>query len=41
MQIMTDRVAALGGTIAVESAPGRGTMVTGRVPARVLEGVTP
>jgi signal transduction histidine kinase len=41
MQIMTDRVAALGGTITVESAPGRGTTVTGRVPARVLEGVTP
>jgi signal transduction histidine kinase len=37
MQIMTDRVAALGGTIAVESLLGRGTKVTGRVPARALE----
>jgi signal transduction histidine kinase len=40
MQILTDRVAALGGTIAVESVPGRGTTVTGRVPARTLEGAT-
>src|SRR5262245_37493294 len=40
MQILTDRVAALGGSIAVESTPGRGTTVTGRVPARALEGAT-
>ena len=33
-QIMTDRVEALGGTISIESAEGRGTTVTGRVPAR-------
>jgi signal transduction histidine kinase len=39
MQIMTDRIAALGGTIAVESVLGRGTTVTGRVPARTLETV--
>lgn len=38
MQIMTDRVAALGGSVAVESAPGAGTTVTGRVPARTLVG---
>lgn len=37
MQIMTDRVAALGGSIAVESAIGRGTTVTGRLPAHRLE----
>ncbi len=40
MQILTDRVAALGGSITVDSAPGRGTTVTGRVPARTLEGAT-
>lgn len=32
MQIMSDRIAALGGTIAVDSAPGKGTTVTGRIP---------
>ena len=41
MQILTDRVAALGGSIAVDTAAGRGTTVTGRVPARTLEGATP
>jgi signal transduction histidine kinase len=30
---MADRVAALGGTVDVESHPGRGTTVTGRIPA--------
>jgi hypothetical protein len=30
---MADRLAALGGTLHVFSAPGRGTQVTGRVPA--------
>jgi signal transduction histidine kinase len=41
MQIMTDRVAALGGTLTLESAPGAGTEVTGRVPADVLVGAAP
>lgn len=40
MQIMTDRIAALGGTIAVESSPGEGTTVSGRIPAPVLTAVT-
>jgi signal transduction histidine kinase len=31
---MLDRVEALGGTLSVESAPGEGTTVTGRVPVR-------
>ena len=34
LQIMTDRMEALGGSLLVESSPGRGTTVTGRVPAR-------
>ena len=33
LQGMTDRLAALGGTLMITSAPGRGTKVTGRVPA--------
>jgi signal transduction histidine kinase len=33
LQGMADRLEALGGSIDVESAPGRGTTVTGRVPA--------
>jgi signal transduction histidine kinase len=37
LQIMLDRVEALGGTLSVESAPGRGTSVTGRVPVRERE----
>lgn len=37
MQIMSDRMAALGGELVVESAPGRGTMIVGRVPVRTLE----
>ena len=36
MQILTDRVAAIGGAVVVESGPGRGTTVTGSVPARAL-----
>jgi signal transduction histidine kinase len=32
LQGMTDRLAALGGTLMITSAPGRGTKVTGRVP---------
>jgi signal transduction histidine kinase len=34
LQIMLDRAEALGGTLSVESAPGGGTTVTGRVPVR-------
>ena len=32
LQNMADRLAALGGTVEVESEPGRGTIVVGRVP---------
>jgi signal transduction histidine kinase len=32
LQNMADRVSALGGTVAIESAPGCGTTVTGRLP---------
>jgi signal transduction histidine kinase len=37
MQIMTDRVAALGGTLIVDSSPGSGTTVTGTIPSAALE----
>jgi signal transduction histidine kinase len=37
---MTDRAAAVGGTIAVDSAPGRGTTVRGGVPTAQLSSVT-
>jgi hypothetical protein len=30
---MADRLAALGGTLDVRSAPGQGTVVAGRIPA--------
>ena len=33
LQGIADRLAALGGTIDIASAPGHGTRVTGRVPA--------
>ena len=36
-QIMRDRMAAFGGILTIESAPGEGTRVTGMMPARVLE----
>src|SRR6266536_169767 len=39
LQGMADRLAALGGDLGVRSAPGRGTTVMGRVPARTLEAV--
>jgi signal transduction histidine kinase len=34
LQNMTDRIAALGGTLAIDSAPGRGARVQGSVPLR-------
>jgi signal transduction histidine kinase len=34
LQGMSDRLAALGGTLAVRSHPGQGTTITGRLPAR-------
>jgi signal transduction histidine kinase len=33
LQGITDRLAALGGTIDITSAPGHGTQITGRIPA--------
>ena len=35
--IMRDRIDALDGELRIESAPGRGTAIVGRVPARALE----
>jgi signal transduction histidine kinase len=40
LQNMKDRVEALGGSLQIESAPGRGTRVTGRIPVDALEKVT-
>jgi signal transduction histidine kinase len=40
LQIMQDRVDALEGELLVTSAPGAGTTVTGRIPARAVEAVT-
>jgi signal transduction histidine kinase len=37
---MADRVAALGGELDVVTAPGTGTTITGRIPARELESVS-
>lgn len=37
LETMQDRVDALTGSLEVRSAPGRGTVVTGRAPARSLE----
>ena len=37
LQIMQDRVDALEGELLVTSAPGAGTTVTGRIPARAME----
>jgi len=39
-QNMLDRLGALGGTLHVASAPGRGTKVTGALPAVQLEAAT-
>jgi signal transduction histidine kinase len=36
VQGMTDRMAALGGTLEVSSEPGRGTRVTGTIPVSSL-----
>ncbi len=36
MRIMQDRIDALEGVLTVESAPGRGTLVVGRVPASAM-----
>ncbi len=36
LQGMTDRIAAVGGTLAIDSAPGQGTTITGRLPAGEL-----
>jgi signal transduction histidine kinase len=37
LQGMADRLAALGGTLAVTSMPGRGTAITGSLPARAAD----
>ena len=37
LQGMADRLAALGGTLAVASMPGRGTAITGSLPARAAD----
>jgi signal transduction histidine kinase len=37
VQNMSDRLAALGGSLDLASEPSRGTTVTGRVPARSVE----
>jgi signal transduction histidine kinase len=34
---MSDRVGAIGGSIAVESAPGKGTRILGRIPLESAE----
>lgn len=41
MQIMNDRVAALAGELVLESTPGRGTTVRGRIPVRLEAAVAP
>jgi signal transduction histidine kinase len=38
-QNMADRVAAMGGSLTVESSPGEGAAVVGTIPARALEPV--
>jgi signal transduction histidine kinase len=40
LQNMSDRLSALGGTVEIASSPGRGTTVTGRIPARERQPVT-
>ncbi len=41
LQGMADRLDTVGATLTVDSSPGRGTTITGRVPARSAETVTP
>ena len=41
LQNMADRLAALGGTFDVRSAPGEGTTVSGRIPAAVVSDASP
>ena len=38
LQGMADRIEAIGGTLEIDSTPGQGTTVTGRVPATVARG---
>ena len=33
---MTDRIEALGGTLVIHSAPGKGTTVVGELPAKAV-----
>jgi signal transduction histidine kinase len=40
LQGMADRLSAQGGTLEVRSVPGQGTMVTGRIPVRMMEPVS-
>ena len=37
LENMADRLAALGGSLAIRSQPGRGTTVSGRLPVRAVE----
>jgi signal transduction histidine kinase len=39
LQNMADRLAALGGSVRIESTPGRGTTVTGLIPVREMDPV--
>jgi signal transduction histidine kinase len=41
LQGISDRLAALGGTIDIASAPGYGTRVTGRIPATAVDAPAP
>ena len=40
LQGIEDRLAALDGTLAVRSAPGQGTTITGNLPATTVEGLS-
>jgi signal transduction histidine kinase len=40
LQGMADRLDAIGGTLEVQSQPGEGTSVTGRIPARSIEPIS-